>query len=72
MAPATIVMLSSVLTYGAPIAFAVYEIWSIRREPPPRDDRRPPAAPRAPKPLPDCLLPKPVPVRERRRELEDA
>lgn len=74
MAPSTFVILSGMLTYGTPLALAVYEIWSLRRPTPRRDDREPPAPelPRGPKPLPECLLPKPLLLRVRTRELEDA
>lgn len=72
MSPSTYVILSGLVTYGAPLALAVYEVWSLSR-PRPRNDGPPPPppeTPRAPKPLPDCLLPKPVTVRV--RVLEDA
>lgn len=62
MSPTTIVLLSSLLTYGVPLALAVYQIWSLRRPSTGNDGPPPPAPdkPHSPKPLPDCLLPKPV------------
>ncbi len=57
MTPSTIVILSSVLSFGAPLALAVYEIVTTRSRGPDRDDdHRPPVAP-TPRPLPDCLQP---------------
>lgn len=70
MNPATIVLLSSILTYGAPIAFAVWQIWSLRTRPPGRDDEPPRS--NAPKPLPDCLQPRVLLSRAKLRELNDA
>ncbi len=72
MTPSTVVILSSILSFGAPLALAVYEIVTTRRGGPGGDDRRrPPVAPQ-PKPLPDCLLPANLLKRERIRELADA
>lgn len=71
MTPSTIVILSSILTFGAPLALAVYEIVTTRRTPPGRDDDRPPVTPQ-PKPLPDCLQPVNLLRRERIKELEQA
>lgn len=70
----TFVLLSGVLTFGAPLVFAISELIVLRR--PPRDDPGPPPRdfePPPPKPLPDCLIPRPM-VRPmvRQRELEDA
>ncbi len=57
MTSATYVILSGVLSFGAPLAVAVYEIVTLRRGGSGGgDDRQPPEAPR-PKPLPDCLQP---------------
>lgn len=74
MSPSTFVILSGILTYGTPLAIAVYEIWALNRPTPRSDDREPPPpeVPRGPRPLPECLLPKPLPIRIRNRELEDA
>ena len=68
----TFIVLSGVLTFGAPLVFAIRELIELRR--PPRGDEGPPRRiveppPRLPKPLPDCLIPRPV---VRTRELEDA
>lgn len=72
MTPTTIAILSSALSFGAPLAFAVYEIVTTRRGGPGGDDRRrPPVAPQ-PNPLPDCLLPVTLLKRERIRELAEA
>ncbi len=71
MTSATFVLLSGALSFGAPLAVAVYEIVATRRGPRGRDDRDPPVAPR-PKPLPDCLQPKVLLSRQRIRELQDA
>lgn len=71
MTSSTFVLLSSALTFGAPLAFAVYEIVAIRRRPRGGDDRDPPMMPR-PKPLPDCLQPKTLLSPRRIRELQDA
>jgi hypothetical protein len=72
MIPSTVVILSSALSFGAPLALAVYEIIATRRAPPGRDDDpRPPQAP-PPKPLPDCLQPATLLRRDRIRELHDA
>ena len=75
MTSETFVMLSGALSFGVPMAVAVYELLTLtphRRggdEPPPEE-----RFPRAPKPLPECLLPRPDPVRSRSRVrvLEDA
>ncbi len=71
MSSATFVMLSAALSFGAPLAFAVYEIITLRRGRRGGDDRDPPVAP-APKPLPDCLQPKTLLSRKKIRELQDA
>lgn len=72
----TFVMLSGLLTFGAPLALAVFELRNIGPVRPRGGDGPPPPpviTPR-PKPLPDCLLPRPVarPVAARVRVLEDA
>lgn len=71
MSSETQVLLSGALTFGAPLALAVCELFILRRRPS-SDDSGPPAPPPkpiGPKPLPDCLIPKPI---VRARELEDA
>lgn len=79
MEPELFVLLSGILTFGAPLALALWDLLLLRRGgggPPRRDPT--PEAPRAPKPaghrpLPDCLIPKPLPpVVARSRALEDA
>lgn len=71
MSPHVQVLLSGALTFGVPLAFAIRELIVLRR--PPRNDGQPPppVPPRPPvnRPLPDCLIPKPLP---RVRQLEDA
>jgi hypothetical protein len=83
----TFILLSSALSFGAPMALAVRELLVLRRDRgrdggggswrrDPAPDKPPPPAP-APagnKPLPDCLVPKPVPrpAARPRRVLEDA
>jgi hypothetical protein len=76
MNPATQAICSSMLTFGVPLAVAAWELWrlgpSARRLPP--GDEVPPqpaplpdagVSPRIQKPLPDCLVPRPVPARVR-------
>lgn len=70
MTPATIVTLSSVLAFGAPLALAVHQLWSLRRTAPRGDDDPPRAVP--PAPLPDCLQPHVLLSPRRLRELADA
>ena len=74
MSPETFVLLSVTLTFGVPLAWAVWELVQLRRL---RDEdgRRGggpnvPPAPPGTKPLPDCLVPRPSPLRQ--RVLEDA
>lgn len=74
----TFVLLSCALNFGVPLAIAVIELVRLRRERDGGSDRRPaphqpaPMPPAldgpAPKPLPDCLIPRPLP--QRTRELE--
>ena len=67
MTSETFVLLSGTLTFGAPLVLAVF---ALRRRP--QDDgwdRRTVEPPPPPKPLPDCLIPRPI---TRVRELEDA
>jgi len=67
MNAATIVLLSAILSFGAPLAFAVYEIVTMRRGRRGGDDRQPPQPPQ-PKPLPDCLQPRVLLARGRIRD----
>ncbi len=70
MTSETFVLLSGTLTFGAPLVLAVHELFALRRRP--QDDgwdRRTVEPPPPPKPLPDCLIPRPI---TRVRELEDA
>ena len=71
MSSETFVLLSGTLTFGAPLVLAVHELIVLRRRP--QDDgwdpRRAEPPPQPPKPLPDCLIPRPM---SRVRELEDA
>jgi hypothetical protein len=62
MSESTFVLLSGALTFGAPLALALRELYVLRR-PPPGDwpPPPPPALPKGPKPLPDCLVPRPAP-----------
>lgn len=78
MTPTTFVLLSGTLTFGVPLAAAVWELLTIPPSRPGGGDE-PPPEPRfrdPPRPLPDCLLPPPRPapiIAPRRvRELEDA
>jgi hypothetical protein len=73
MNAATQVLCSFALTFGVPIVAAGWELWHIgptRWRPPegstpPEPDPLPDAgvSPRSQKPLPDCLVPRPVPAR---------
>jgi hypothetical protein len=77
MQAATQVFLSGALTFGVPLAWAVHELFVLRRssggfggrdEPPPPEP--PKLKPDRPKQLPECLIPKlpPAAVRSRVRE----
>lgn len=76
MSPVTFVLLSGILTFGAPLALAIYELLTTPGPRGPGRDDDPPREifPVAPKPLPACLLPKPLPLAPapRVRVLEDA
>jgi hypothetical protein len=76
MDPATQVIFSCALTFGAPIAIAGWELWRLgptsRRLPPDPETPTDPAplpdagtSPRIEKALPDCLIPCPAPSRVR-------
>lgn len=75
MTSLTFVLLSGALSFGVPMALAIRELLTLSPsrggddEPPPKEH-----FPRAPKPLPECLLPRPILVRDpsRLRMLEDA
>jgi hypothetical protein len=70
MSPTFNVICSFALTYGFPMAFAARELWVLNRNEGRGDggDR----APVAPKPLPDCLIPKLAPKALQDRQREDA
>jgi len=77
MAPATFVILSGVLTFGVPLVLAVRELLMLRRPPKTRwggtwGDGRTVPCPAPRKPLPDCLVPRPMRKTTRTRHLEDA
>jgi hypothetical protein len=73
MAPGYHIVLSGVLTFGVPLAFALHELRTLRRPQRGPDDRgrdpdpaRPPPPPGdapALKPLPSCLIPNLPPAR---------
>lgn len=78
MSPGTQIILSGALSFGVPLLFALRELRQLRRPwhgpddrergpdpgpPPPPPDSRP-----AVQPLPDCLIPRPLPARDRVRE----
>ncbi len=76
MSPSLYITGSFVLTYGVPMALAVRELRSLgpnRRGRPDGDIIPPvvvPPAPSGEKRLPDCLIPKPMPVASRPRVRE--
>lgn len=72
MTGSTFAVLSGVLSFGAPLALAVYEIVTLRRGRRGGDDDREPPRPDRPKPLPDCLQPHVLLARPRMRAFEDA
>ncbi|GAA0604690.1 hypothetical protein GCM10009416_47920 [Craurococcus roseus] len=83
MSPETFVLLSGALTFGAPLLLAARELWALRRDDGRRGggllerDRAPDVPPPSPaggvRPLPDCLIPKPLPASAMRtREVEHA
>lgn len=82
MDPEVYILLSGALTFGVPLALAVRELLVLRRDGgggggswkgDPAPETPPAPAPAGNKPLPDCLIPKPVPhLVARTRVLEDA
>ncbi len=76
---AQFVILSGVLSFGTPLAFAVHELIVLRRPGKgqwPGDEapeiKPQPMPPEAPKRLPECLIPKLPTIAARGRVLEDA
>ena len=75
MSSATFVMLSGLLTFGVPLLLAIRELGRLGPSsnggdgPPP-----PPPVQPGPRPLPDCLMPRPVSLRDRQfiRDFVDA
>ena len=64
MTSETFVLLSGTLTFGVPLAIALCELMTLRQAPRGGDEPPPqPWPPRSPKPLPECLLPKPIGIR---------
>ena len=62
MSPGVHIMLSGGLTFGVSLAWGLHELWSLKRRPRGGGGiarQRLPGPPR-PKPLPDCLIPKPM------------
>lgn len=76
----THILLSGALTFGVPLILALRELLLLRRSPrggwrpePTPPSPGPAPAPSGAKPLPDCLIPKPMPDRAAKpRELEPA
>ena len=73
------VLFSGALTIGIPLVLAIGQVVAWRRRPGRDDWRRPhEPLPKPPKPLPDCLIPRPMPLARPRvpgprvRVLEDA
>jgi hypothetical protein len=82
MNPELMILLSGALTFGVPLVLAVLDLLAMRRSSggggsPERaraPDTPPAPGPAGVRPLPDCLIPKPVPPSTVRaaRELEHA
>jgi hypothetical protein len=80
MSPELLILLSGSLIFGVPLLLAVWELLTLRRGGDgPRKRDHVPDAPPAPgpaggvRPLPDCLIPKPLPASAvRPREVEHA
>jgi hypothetical protein len=70
------ILMESTLSFGLPLAFAVHELRSLNRRPPPSDWTPPPVPPVALPPSSTAPLPAPrlpvAPARPRVRVLEDA
>lgn len=69
----TFVMLNFLLVKGPILAIALYQLWSLRHYPKPPERQEQPSPPPAPmggdrKPLPDCLIPRPLAAPARREE----
>ncbi len=70
MSPHTYILCSFALTFGVPMGIAVREYWQLGAPPgslPPRLAPEPAPGPlpdAGAKPLPDCLIPRPVKIRE--------
>ena len=74
MSAETVILLSGTLTFGVPLALAARELWALRREggrgrdggrggpDGPAPDVPPAPRPAGGRPLPDCLIPKPLPA----------
>ncbi len=68
MEPETHILLSGLLTFGVPLVWALRELFVLRRdnrgggwhEPAPDPQPGPPPPPAGQRPLPDCLIPKPM------------
>lgn len=58
MSPLAFVLLSGTLTFGVPLALAVYELLHLAPDPRRGDDEPPPEPRLAPAPLPGCLQPR--------------
>lgn len=75
MTSATFVMLSGLLTFGVPLALAIRELRGVGHTPDRGDGPPPPEVlPLPRKPLPACLLPRPVSLNDRQfiHEFTDA
>jgi hypothetical protein len=80
MKPALVVILSGLLTFGVPLAVALWEVIVLRRNargqwrsdgpPPPEPPRRPDEPPQGQRQLPACLIPQRRPDLARVRVLE--